>query len=180
MTSEELKNNLYMRDVIAQYGIKTINNMAHCPFHGKDKHPSMKVFKDGYKCFACNAGGDIFSFVMQINSCDFKTAFILLGGTYEKLTGRDKQVAQMKLAKKREEADRKKKAEQELQRILVWLTDLIHECDKLDPFSNEWCVIKNYEPLIWDIWHERSMGKEINELDVFRIYREIRHQIIAA
>lgn len=46
-----------------------------CPFH-KDSHPSMQVSPDkgiAY-CFACNSGGDIFSFYQKIEGVDFKTA----------------------------------------------------------------------------------------------------------
>mgnify|MGYP003311815932 CR=1 FL=1 len=83
MTTEEIKQSLSMHDVLARYGIEVKRNMCSCPFHGVDKHPSMKVFKDGFKCFGCGMNGDVFTFVQEYEHCDFKTAFKLLGGTYQ-------------------------------------------------------------------------------------------------
>lgn len=51
-----------------------------CPFHG-DKNPSMSVWTDGHwKCFACGAGGDIFTFVELWHKCDFREALAILAG----------------------------------------------------------------------------------------------------
>ncbi len=46
-----------------------------CPFHD-DKNPSMNVSpeKQIYKCFACGAGGDAFSFVMDYHKMSFPEA----------------------------------------------------------------------------------------------------------
>ncbi|MFB6346009.1 MAG: DNA primase [bacterium] len=46
-----------------------------CPFHSEDTPsfsvtPSMGI----YKCFGCGAGGDVFDFYMEIESCDFSDA----------------------------------------------------------------------------------------------------------
>ena len=43
-----------------------------CPFHN-DKRPSLSVSpaKQIYKCFACSAGGDVFSFVMNYHKMTF-------------------------------------------------------------------------------------------------------------
>jgi hypothetical protein len=45
------------------------------PLH-EDKHPSMTVYADNqsWHCFQCNKGGDVFDFIMAVNSCDFKEA----------------------------------------------------------------------------------------------------------
>ena len=46
-----------------------------CPFHN-DKHPSMLISPDkgiAY-CFACNNGGDIFSFYQKIEGVEFPQA----------------------------------------------------------------------------------------------------------
>lgn len=85
-TVEEIKEAYTMRDVLDMYGIKVNhNNMCCCPIHG-EKHPSMKVYKDGYHCFACGSNGDIFSFVQSVENCDFKAAFYKLGGSYDNST----------------------------------------------------------------------------------------------
>lgn len=51
-----------------------------CPIH-QEKHPSLTVYPDQqtWHCYGCNAGGDVFNFIMAANSCDFKQAAALLG-----------------------------------------------------------------------------------------------------
>ena len=46
-----------------------------CPFHS-DKSPSMRVSpqKQIFKCFACGAGGDCFSFMMKYHRMEFREA----------------------------------------------------------------------------------------------------------
>lgn len=46
-----------------------------CPFH-TEKTPSFYVFPDnqGWHCFGCNKGGDLFTFVMDFEGLDFRTA----------------------------------------------------------------------------------------------------------
>jgi DNA primase len=50
-----------------------------CPFHD-DKKPSMTIVPDKqfYKCFACGAGGDAFSFVMDYHKMGFPDAKVFL------------------------------------------------------------------------------------------------------
>ncbi len=53
--------------------------VARCPFHD-DRHPSMQVNADrqSWKCWVCDVGGDIFSFVMQKEGVTFPEALRLL------------------------------------------------------------------------------------------------------
>lgn len=46
-----------------------------CPFH-TEKTPSFYVFPDtqGWHCFGCGRGGDLFNFVMEFEGLDFRTA----------------------------------------------------------------------------------------------------------
>ena len=54
-----------------------------CPFHG-EKTPSFAVNpgKNMFYCFGCHEGGDIFKFVMKIESCGFMEAIKLLAARY--------------------------------------------------------------------------------------------------
>ena len=65
------------------YGIHPKNSMCRCPFHGPDRHPSMKVYEDSCHCFTCSKTWDVFAFVMEYEGVDFKTAFQKLGGEYK-------------------------------------------------------------------------------------------------
>lgn len=111
MTAEEIKQTYTMREIAERYGIKVKRDgMCCCPFHG-EKHPSMKIYNDSFHCFACGKNGDIFTFVQEIEHCDFKTAFLSLGGTYENKTMESRMAlyrAQKSREKRRIEEDRKK------------------------------------------------------------------------
>src|SRR5881296_2651281 len=51
------------------------NWMGLCPFHG-EKTPSFAVHpvKQIFHCFGCGKGGDVFSFVMEMEKCPFPEA----------------------------------------------------------------------------------------------------------
>lgn len=53
--------------------------VAHCPWHD-DTRPSLQVNPDrqSWKCWVCDIGGDIFSFVMQREGIDFREALEML------------------------------------------------------------------------------------------------------
>ena len=55
------------------------NFVAHCPWHD-DTRPSLQVNPDrqSWKCWVCDIGGDIFSFVMQREGIDFREALEML------------------------------------------------------------------------------------------------------
>lgn len=91
MTRDEIKETYTMWDILSRYGIQSNRaGFIQCPFHKGDREPSMKVYKDGYNCFACSANGDIFSFIMEMENQSFKEVYLSLGGTYEKETYSDK------------------------------------------------------------------------------------------
>ena len=65
MDFDAIKAAVTMEDVLADYSITPRRGWAVCPLHA-DRHPSLKVYKDGYYCFACGSGGDVITFVARM------------------------------------------------------------------------------------------------------------------
>ena len=130
-----------MFDVLARYGLKADrHNMLSCPFHGSDRHASMKIYKDGYNCFACGANGDIFGFVMEYENVDFKTAFQALGGTYAR--GEERRKASIAVQRRKLQAETAK-IKEERRRLERWecnraITDLRKIIATSEPMGDMW------------------------------------------
>jgi DNA primase len=86
--SEQLKSQLNIVDVVGQYvrlkrqggGTRYV---GLCPFHS-EKTPSFGVHSvlQYYKCFGCDASGDVFKFVQEIESLTFPETLKLLAERY--------------------------------------------------------------------------------------------------
>ncbi|MBV9762510.1 MAG: DNA primase [Acidobacteriaceae bacterium] len=86
--SEQLKDQLNIVDVVGQYvRLKRQGGGARyvglCPFHS-EKTPSFGVHSvlQYYKCFGCDAAGDVFKFVQEIESLTFPETLKLLAERY--------------------------------------------------------------------------------------------------
>lgn len=77
-----IRNTISIQDVIASY-ITIIpfgkNYKACCPFH-HEKTPSLHITpeKQMFYCFGCKKGGDIFTFVQEIEHVDFRESMKIL------------------------------------------------------------------------------------------------------
>ena len=144
MTSDELKRSISMREVVEKYGIKVNGHgFCCCPFH-KEKTASMKIYKDSYNCFGCGANGDIFSFVMGMEHCDFKTAFKSLGGTYKEQSDYQHRMVNYRMPKRKETEQMRILREKEEKKQILEEIELQKLFVKLFPvFDDDWCTSMN-------------------------------------
>lgn len=170
MTVEEIKQNTNLCDVLSERGIRVNRGMASCPFHGDDRHPSMRVYKDGYRCFTCGDYGDVIQFVMKYDGVDFKTAFTSLGGTYAKISDKQRKMAEIKRQDARRQRERKEKSDRGFKfQLSRAITTCSYVIELYEPFSDEWCDAMNMKQELLQIWDEKfNNGEEVNEVRVYR------------
>ena len=180
MTTEEIKQSVSMQEVVERYGVRIDRKgFCCCPFH-LEKTPSMKIYKDSYHCFGCGASGDVFSFVQSIECCSFKTAFSMLGGTYEhSKTAFSNNIRANKYKRIKAEEEKKEKFQQECKAEIILTWRLIDAAIKgFEPYSDAWCYAINQEPWVIGLWeHMYINNMKVNEINVLRKCREIRRRI---
>ena len=153
MTAEDIKRAYSMRDILSRYGLQPNRaGFLNCPFHQGDRTASLKVYKDSFYCFGCGATGDIFKFIQMMDHCDFKTAFLSLGGSYDHTNESERR------HKLRDLEIQRRKRERERQEKLARIRELSKDIDiyrtaiqKLEPLSDAWCYAMNhFEPAYFE------------------------------
>lgn len=145
MNVDEIKQKYSMREIVERYGIK-INRAGFCSccFHTGDRTPSMKIYKRDYHCHACGANGDVFSFVMGMEHCDFKTAYKALGGSYKDKSDHQRNLYRYHLEKRKQnELKRLQKKENEKKQVNAEIKKYKEISQKSEAFSDEWTNAMN-------------------------------------
>lgn len=144
MTTEEIKQQYDMQKILDMYNIKKDRKGFICCIFHNEKTASMKVYKDSVYCFGCGRSADIFSFVMGMEHCDFKTAYKALGGSYKQQSDHQRKIYHYHLQKRKEdEIKRLQRIEQEKKEVTeeIRMQKLFK---KLSPvFSDDWCEAVN-------------------------------------
>jgi DNA primase len=124
---ERVRATVSIVDVVQQYVAlrKTGRNwVGLCPFHA-EKSGSFNVREETarYKCFGCQAGGDVFKFVQEIEHVDFVTAV-------EKLAGRAGITLTYTSGGESQDRQRRKKLVSAMEAAVEWYHDrLLHAPD---------------------------------------------------
>lgn len=102
------------------------NFVGLCPWHD-DSRPSLQVNpeRQSFKCWVCNVGGDVFSFLMQVEGIDFRAAMEMLA----ERAGIDLHVLQ-RSGPTQSQFDRRN-----LLAVMAWAEDRFHECLLQDPHA---------------------------------------------
>lgn len=157
MTVDEIKEAVSMLDILERYGIENRRGMVSCPLH-KDKTPSMKIYKNGFRCFSCGWNGDVFDFVMRMDDLSFKEAFMALGGTYD-TKDREEVKQKIRQAEKRRQARAEKEArlKRRIDENNRYISALRNGTEYFPVYSEEWCFCQNalpYQLYLHDILNE--------------------------
>ena len=160
-----VRQSVTMRQVAEAYGLRIYRgNMVCCPFHGTDKHPSMKLYDGsrGYYCFTCHAGGDVISFVMKQEGIAFDEAVRRIAQMFHiPLSAGDEMSEEVKQAIAAQKAEREaaEKAKTEAKNMLKEITEQIHRLKALQaefkPLSGLWCGIQRKLERLEGEWEYR-------------------------
>lgn len=166
---QQIKDALAIEEVIGGY-VKLEragkNMKARCPFHN-EKTPSFYVTPDRnmFKCFGCGKGGDVFSFVQEIEGLDFYGSLKLLAQkagitlTSEQRQGSNNSVLYdiMDTAQKFYEVQLRKTPQ-----VIEYLLARGLTKDTLKNFH------VGYAPSGWDNLYKALRGKGFNDADIAR------------
>ena len=109
---KDLRERANLLELVSIYGFSP-NNSGYicCPFH-YEKTPSLKVWKDHFKCFGCGEYGDTIAFVQKLDELSFVEAMNKINADLhlglplnEKISLRNDRAAQKAQAQRKAEKD---------------------------------------------------------------------------
>lgn len=128
---EFILNNISMLDVLNKYGIKTKRTMFSCPFHGVDKTPSAKAYKNTYFCFSCGQKGDLIQFVEDYFNISFKEAVEKINQDFNLNLTSDYKISKQKLEEIQKQKDLKKYKEIYINKRMIQACNVYITYDRL-------------------------------------------------
>jgi hypothetical protein len=141
---EYLRATVSVPEVLNRYGIKVKWNRCRGFCHdGKDFN--MKVFNTGCHCFVCGKSYDIFDITMMLNSCEFWTAFELLGGT-EKQSFTTSRKAKQAVRDREQRIAQQRAEELRFRELQMYITAYRKIIEQEEPFSDLWCYVQDRLP----------------------------------
>lgn len=147
---DAIKAAVPMQSVLDHYGVVVKRGLARCPFHA-DEHPSLRVYRDGYYCFSCGAGGDVINFVARkegLRNAEAAALAAQIGGLSLPNDYRARERLRM-AAQERRKRDRELQAlEQAYDRLCAVRRGLVAQMDASGPFSGPWCDAARRLPAI--------------------------------
>lgn len=158
MTKEEIKGLYSMRDIAARYGFQANRSgFIPCPFHEGDRQASMKLYDRDFHCHACGANGDIFTFVQLMDQVEFKGAFQILGGTYEKLSFSSK--AEIYKSRKRQEMRVKERKRMQEKKMLNHMLISVYRAylERSEPLGGTWTDC--YNALQYQLYLQEELNR---------------------
>ena len=123
-------DNISMIEILDKYGIKRKRNMFSCPFHGVDKTPSAKAYKNSCYCFACNRASDTIGFVQDYFNLSFKEALEKINQDFGLNLQSNTRISKQKL-----EELRKQKELKEQQKVYI-NKQLVKACKRYIVYEN--------------------------------------------
>ena len=165
---DEILTYVTMENVLDKYGIEHRHGMFSCPFHGEDRKPSAKAYKNNFHCFACGKNRDLIGFVEELFNLSFKEAMQKINIDFG--LGLDNyNVDYNKLNYIKNIQNEKKRKKQKLIKKYCELCDIKLKYEKVIDSLNKKLNVNNWETIInlTSIYDTRlfQINQEIEEID---------------
>lgn len=147
-----------------EYGVQVERGgMAHCPFHGADRHPSMKLYPNGFKCFTCGEHGDVIDLVAKLLGLPPVDAAKELNARFSLGLTIGRAATPQERRKQRQAAEQRRKKQVLTQALDAWET-------------RAWVTLSSYYRTLSG-WRERYAPRTPSDLDKLHpLYLEAQKQ----